>query len=216
MFFTLVPRPQTKAAGMMCLGMRAMPCGARLELTAVNIAREGWEYDGERTHKGSNMVTSPSVPRFPAPRHAAPREFLSFLLDGQEYGLDCARVQELKLLGSLERFAADGEIIGGVALSHGVIMPVVDMRAAGASAGQGRSTPDTDVIILRLSSGIVGMVVEGVTGIVHVRPESVQPLPGAPGAGYLIGMARIDGRRVVLIDIDRLMSLSPRRPLRAA
>lgn len=148
------------------------------------------------------------------PRHVLPREFLSFMLDGQEYGLDCARVQELKLLKSLERFAADGEIIGGVALSHGVIMPMVDLRAgslARASAG-----PDTDVIILRLSSGLVGMVVEGVTGIVHVRPEAVQPLPGGPEAGYLIGMARIDGRRVVLIDIDRLMSLSPRRPLRAA
>ncbi|WP_137173479.1 chemotaxis protein CheW [Massilia sp. HP4] len=164
------------------------------------------------------MVTS-SVPRFPAPRHAAPKAYLSFTLDGQEYGLDCARVQELRLLGSLERFAADGEIIGGVALSHGVIMPVVDMRAGGAPgvrAGQGRSAPDTDVIILRLSSGIVGMVVEGVTGIVHVRAEAVQPLPGGPDAGYLIGMARVDGRRVVLIDIDRLMSFSPRRPLRAA
>lgn len=169
------------------------------------------------------MVTLPSMPhapvprasvsRYPAPRSGASREFLSFMLDGQEYGLDCARVQELKLLGSLERFATDGEIIGGVALSHGVIMPVVDMRAA---TGPGRSAPDTDVIILRLSSGIVGMVVESVTGIVHVRPEAVQPLPGAPGAGYLIGIARIDGRKVVLIDIDRLMSLSPRRPLRAA
>lgn len=175
------------------------------------------------------MVTSPSmlhasiprasVSRYPAPRGSASREYLSFMLDGQEYGLDCARVQELKLLGSLERFATDGEIIGGVALSHGVIMPVVDMRAGGAHAagtGPGRPVPDTDVIILRLSSGIVGMVVESVTGIVHVRPEAVQPLPGAPGAGYLIGIARINGRRVVLIDIDRLMSLSPRRPLRAA
>jgi len=162
------------------------------------------------------MVTS-SISRFPAPRHAAPKEYLSFTLDGQEYGLDCARVQELRLLASLERFAADGEIIGGVALSHGVIMPVVDMRAGGAhGAGQGPSAKDTDVIILRLSSGIVGMVVEGVTGIVHVRPEAVQPLPGGPDAGYLIGMARVDGRRVVLIDIDRLMSFSPRRPLRAA
>jgi purine-binding chemotaxis protein CheW len=160
----------------------------------------------------SNMSRA-SVSRYPAPRGVASREFLSFMLDGQEYGLDCARVQELKLLGSLERFATDGEIIGGVALSHGVIMPVVDMRAA---TGTGRSAPDTDVIILRLSSGIVGMVVESVTGIVHVRPEAVQPLPGAPGAGYLIGIARIDGRKVVLIDIDRLMSLSPRRPLRAA
>ena len=161
------------------------------------------------------MHISSSVPRLPGPRHPIPREFLSFMLDGQEYGLDCARVQELKLLGSLERFAADGEIIGGVALSHGVIMPVVDMRSGGAPA-KGRSGQDTDVIILRLSSGIVGMVVEGVTGIVHVRPETVQLLTGGPDAGYLIGMARIDDRKVVLIDIDRLMSLSPRRPLRVA
>ena len=143
-----------------------------------------------------------------------PQEYLSFTLDGQEYGLDCTRVQELKLLKSLERFAADGEIIGGVALSHGVILPVVDLRAA-SSQRQGGATPESDVIILRLKSGLVGLVVEGVTGIVQVRPERVEPL-GASGADYLLGMARVDGRSIVLVDIDNLMSLSPRRPLRAA
>lgn len=152
-----------------------------------------------------------------APRSGAPTDYLSFMLDGQEYGLDCARVQELKLLKSLERFAEDGDIIGGVALSHGVILPVIDMRTtATQGAGAGIVHPDTDVIILRLSSGLVGMVVEGVTGIVHVRPEAVQAVPGEAGASYLIGIARIDGRCVVLIDIDGLVSLSPRRPLRAA
>jgi len=154
-----------------------------------------------------------------APRSGAPRDYLSFMLDGQEYGLDCARVQELKLLKSLERFAEDGDIIGGVALSHGVILPVIDMRATATqvvNAHGGVVHPDTDVIILRLSSGLVGMVVEGVTGIVHVRPEAVQTVPGEAGASYLIGIARIDGRCVILIDIDGLMSLSPRRPLRAA
>ena len=145
----------------------------------------------------------------------APHEYLSFMLDGQEYGLDCAMVQELKLLKSLERFAADGEIIGGVALSHGVILPVVDMRAA-SSQRLGRASPESDVIILRLKSGLVGMVVEGVTGIVHVAPGAVRPLAGGPDADYLIGVARVDGRSVVLVDIDNLMSLSPRRPLRVA
>jgi purine-binding chemotaxis protein CheW len=146
---------------------------------------------------------------------SAPHEYLSFTLDGQEYGLDCARVEELKLLKSLERFAADGEIIGGVALSHGVILPIVDMRAASIQRA-GRASPESDVIILRLKSGLVGMVVEGVTGIVHVRPEAVQPLEGGPDADYLVGVARVEGRSVVLIDIDCLMSLSPRRPLRVA
>jgi purine-binding chemotaxis protein CheW len=142
-------------------------------------------------------------------------DYLSFKLDGQEYGLDCAMVEELKLLKSLERFAADGEIIGGVALSHGVIMPVVDMRAASGQRS-GRASLDADVIILRLKSGLVGMVVEGVTGIVQVRPEAIQPLEAGPDAGYLIGLAQVEGRSVVLIDIDSLMSLSPRRPLRVA
>lgn len=146
---------------------------------------------------------------------SAPHEYLSFMLDGQEYGLDCARVEELKLLKSLERFAADGEIIGGVALSHGVILPIVDMRAASIQRA-GRASPESDVIILRLKSGLVGMVVEGVTGIVHVRPEAVQPLAGGPDADYLVGVVRVEGRSVVLIDIDSLMSLSPRRPLRVA
>jgi len=146
---------------------------------------------------------------------SAPHEYLSFMLDGQEYGLDCARVEELKLLKSLERFAADGEIIGGVALSHGVILPIVDMRAASIQRA-GRASPESDVIILRLKSGLVGMVVEGVTGIVHVRPEAVQPLAGGPDADYLVGVAQVEGRSVVLIDIDSLMSLSPRRPLRVA
>ena len=145
----------------------------------------------------------------------APHEYLSFKLDGQEYGLDCARVEELKLLKSLERFAADGEIIGGVALSHGVIMPLVDMRAA-SGARPGRASLEADVIVLRLKSGLAGMVVEGVTGIVHVRPEAIQPLEAGPDAAYLIGVARVEGRSVVLIDIDSLMSLSPRRPLRVA
>ena len=145
----------------------------------------------------------------------APHDYLSFMLDGQEYGLSCAMVQELKLLKSLERFAADGEIVGGVALSHGVILPVVDLRAA-SSQRLGRAGPESDVIILRLKSGLVGMVVEGVTGIVHVAPAAVRPLAGAPDADYLIGVARVDGRSVVLVDIDNLMSLSPRRPLRVA
>ena len=106
-----------------------------------------------------------------------------------------------------------------MALSHGVILPVVDLRTTiphGASAHNGMASSDTDVIILRLSSGLVGMVVEGVTGIVHVRPEAVQTVPCGAGAHYLIGIARVDDRRVLLIDIDSLMSLSPRRPLRAA
>jgi len=135
-------------------------------------------------------------------------QFLSFTLGGLEYGLDFAKVQELRVWKALERFASSGEIVGGVAVSRGVIMPLVDMRAAfGASAGA--PDPMTDVIILKLSSCVMGMVVDGVTGVVTLAPEQIAPVPGAEGvdAGYLIGLAQSGGRRLILLDIDRLMSV---------
>jgi purine-binding chemotaxis protein CheW len=138
-------------------------------------------------------------------------QFLSFTLGGLEYGLDVAKVQELRVLKALERFAADGEMVKGVAVSRGVIMPLVDMRAACGRA-PGAPDPMTDVIILRLSSCVMGMVVDGVTGVVSLAPEQVSPVPGADQAqvDYLIGLGQAGGRRLILVDIDRLMSV--RRP----
>lgn len=152
------------------------------------------------------------------PKHilAAPQQFLGFTLGGLEYGLDYAAVQELKAYRSLERFSSDGEIIGGVALSRGVIMPVMDLRAAFAP-GFSLPAPDTDVVIVRVAAGVVGVVVERVTGVVRLRPEQVAPLPEAQfDADYLIGLGLVRGRRMILIDIERLMALAPAEPRQVA
>ena len=135
-------------------------------------------------------------------------QYLSFTLGGLEYGLDFAKVQELRVLKALERFASSGEIIGGVAVSRGVIMPLVDMRAAFGGTPRAPD-PMTDVIILRLTSCVMGMVVDAVTGVVTLHPDQIAPVPGAEciDAGYLIGLAQKGERRLILVDIDRLMSV---------
>jgi purine-binding chemotaxis protein CheW len=138
--------------------------------------------------------------------HTVPTRFLSFALGGLEYGIDFARVQELRVLKALERFASAGEIVGGVAVSRGVIMPLVDMRAA---FGTSPDAPDPmlDVIILKLSHCTIGMVVDGVTGVVTLAPEQVGAVPGAGQVEYLLGLGSVGARRLVLVDIERLMSV---------
>jgi purine-binding chemotaxis protein CheW len=142
---------------------------------------------------------------------ACPRttEFLCFHLGGLEYGLDFSKVKELRVLKSLERFASEGEIISGVAVSRGVIMPIVDMRVA-MSGRQSAPDPNTDVIILQLSNCVMGMVVDGVTDVVRLNDDQVRPIPGAEGESavdYLMGLGECDGRRLILVDIDKLMSI---------
>ena len=144
--------------------------------------------------------------------HPAPSgkmEFLSFQLGGLDYGIEFRKVKELRTLKSLERFASDGAIISGVAVSHGVIMPIVDMRVA-FDAGAGSPGPMTDVIILQLADCVVGMVVDGVTDVVGLYRDQITPIPGAEGEGecdYLLGLGEAGGRRLILVDIDKLMSI---------
>jgi len=157
------------------------------------------------------------------------RQYLVFRLGGLDYALDFSRVQELRPLKELERFSSDGEIISGVAVSRGVIMPIVDMRIAFGPRPPAHD-PLTDVIILKLSSCVMGMVVDGVTDIVSLTVEQIQPIPGAATAGnagnagarpavdYLLGLSEVDGRRLIVVDIDKLMSIRkvPCAPRQAA
>jgi purine-binding chemotaxis protein CheW len=142
---------------------------------------------------------------------AGTMDFLSFQLGGMEYGIDFAKVQELRILKSLERVAAGGEIVKGVVVSRGVIMPIVDMRAAFGAVRPGAADPFTDVIILKLSCCVMGMLVDGVTDLVSLAPHQIRPiagLGGAPGqADYLIGLGEVAGRRLILVDIDKLMAI---------
>lgn len=138
---------------------------------------------------------------------ALPRQYLTFRLGGLEYALDYEKVQELRPLLSLERFAADGEVLGGVAVSRGVIMPIVDMRIAFGPRPP-EHDPHTDVIILKLSNCVMGMVTDGVTDIVTMDGKQIRPFDNlSEDAGYLLGMGSINSRKLIVIDIDKLMAI---------
>ncbi|MFZ4875199.1 chemotaxis protein CheW [Janthinobacterium sp. Mn2066] len=134
--------------------------------------------------------------------------YLSFRLGGLEYSLHYGNVQELRPLKELDRFSSQGEVLQSVAVSRGVIIPIVDMRAAFGGA-QDAPDPSTDVIILQLSACVMGMVVDGVTDIVSLAPADITPVAGlgAAEADYLLGVGVVDGRRLILVDIDRLMAI---------
>jgi purine-binding chemotaxis protein CheW len=74
--------------------------------------------------------------------------------------------------------------------------------------------PMTDVIILKLSSCVMGMVVDSVCGVVALGSDQISPIPGADGRqiDYLLGLGVADGRRLILIDVDRLMSIQRKAP----
>jgi purine-binding chemotaxis protein CheW len=145
--------------------------------------------------------------------HARTQTFLSFTLGSMEYGIDARQVREWRPFDEVTRFAAGANVVPGVAQSRGVIMPVVDMRAAfGGNAAQ--ECVQCDMIIMTLSHCVVGLVVERVNGMVELAAGDIRAVPyidGAVPADYLLGLGETGARRLILVDIDRLMAVGQDR-----
>ncbi|MEX5744948.1 chemotaxis protein CheW [Massilia sp. X63] len=136
-------------------------------------------------------------------------EVLAFKLGSEEYGIDILKVQEIRGYERVTRLASSPAFVKGVINLRGVIVPIFDMRIR-----FGLGTPSYDeltvVIILHLGHRIMGMVVDSVSDVISLSPEQIKPPP--PGAHlhgeHLTGIATVDQRMLILVDIDALMSSS--------
>ncbi len=136
------------------------------------------------------------------------RELLTFTLGSEEYGIDILKVQEIRGYEAVTTIANAPEFIKGVINLRGIIVPIIDMRI---KFKLGNVTYDqfTVVIILNVANRVVGMVVDGVSDVITLKPEQIKPAPEF-GAGldtkYLLGLGTVDERMIILVDIGKLMT----------
>jgi purine-binding chemotaxis protein CheW len=146
-----------------------------------------------------------------AAAHLGTREFLSFKLGAEEYGINILRVQEIRGYEPPTRIANSQDFIKGVVNLRGVIVPIVDMRIRfGLSEVQYNDT--TVSIVLNIAGRTVGIVVDSVSDVIELDGSQVKPAPefsGAIDAGYITGLGTVttggDERMLILMDIEKLM-----------
>ncbi|SAL56623.1 chemotaxis protein CheW [Caballeronia humi] len=139
---------------------------------------------------------------------AAGQEFLVFTLGAEEYGIDILKVQEIRGYDNVTRIANAPTFIKGVINLRGIIVPIVDMRIK-FNLGRVEYDNQTVVIILNVAHRVVGMVVDGVSDVLTLTAEQVMPAPefGATlTTEYLTGLGTVDGRMLILMDIEKLMT----------
>ncbi len=139
---------------------------------------------------------------------AGAREYLTFRLDREEYGIDILKVQEIRGYESPTRIANAPPFIKGVVNLRGTIVPIVDMRLR-FNCEQAQYDTFTVVIVLNLRQRIVGIVVDSVSDVMELAPENMRPAPEVDsviGSESVIGLGSLGERMLILLDIEKLMS----------
>ena len=136
------------------------------------------------------------------------KEYLTFRLSEEEYGIDILKVQEIRGYESPTRIANAPAFIKGVVNLRGTIVPIVDMRLK-FNCAEAEYNSFTVVIILNLRTRIVGIVVDSVSDVLELQPESVKVAPDLDGVvdnSCIVGLGSVNDRMLILLDIERLMS----------
>jgi purine-binding chemotaxis protein CheW len=145
----------------------------------------------------------------------AERQVVVFSLYGEHYGLPITAVREIIRYVAPSATATARGAIKGMIVLRGRTLPIADL-----SSQLGRQLEigtRTRILVLEVAGGALGLIVDGVDGILPIPAAQVEPLPVATGDGGLGDeIAAVGERLIVLIDPERAFGdLLPRRPTRA-
>ena len=139
---------------------------------------------------------------------SAAREYLTFRLDQEEYGIDILKVQEIRGYEPPTRIAHAPEFIKGVVNLRGTIVPIVDMRLK-FNCSKAEYNSFTVVIILNLHRRVVGIVMNSISDVMELAADNVRSAPDIESAidsSCIVGLGSVAERMLILLDIEKLMS----------
>lgn len=141
------------------------------------------------------------------------REFLTFFLAGEEYGVDILRVQEIKGWDSVTNIPNTPEYIRGVINLRGTIVPIIDMRLR-FNLEKKEYDATTVVIVLKVQNEgkpdrTMGVVVDAVSEVYNVPLNDIKPSPDfgtAVDTEFVTGLATVGEVMVIILDIDHMLN----------
>ena len=144
----------------------------------------------------------------------ASEQLLTFVVDGEEYGVDILRVQEIRGWSPPMPIPNTPAFIKGVINIRGDIVPIADLRERlGLARLEAGAT--TAVVVLRVSQGsrhrVMGIVVDAMSDVTNVPIDQIRTPPefgeGAAQRGLARAIATLADKMVTILDVDKVFAL---------
>ncbi|UII57431.1 chemotaxis protein CheW [Cytobacillus spongiae] len=139
---------------------------------------------------------------------AADLKLIVFQLKEKEYAIPVSQVRSIEKVQHITRVPGTSTFVKGVINLRGLVTPIIDLRSR-FELDESSYSDSTRVIIVALEDMEVGLIVDAANDVIDIVADSIEPPPevvGAIEAEYISGVAKIDKRLLVLIDLDKVLS----------
>lgn len=138
-------------------------------------------------------------------------QLVVFELAGESYGVDIGQVREIIIMQKITRVPRTPAFVEGIINLRGNVIPVVDLKQRLGLGNDRQVSGQERIVVVDHESVGIGLVVDAVSEVLRVPLDTVEPpSPVITGTDmdmeYLEGVAKMDKRLVILLNLDRVLA----------
>ncbi len=146
------------------------------------------------------------------------RQLVVFDLAGEVYGVDINSVREIIRMQAVTHVPNAPDFVEGVINLRGRVIPILDLRKRfGLRVSE--ETRDSRVVVVDIAGQNIGIIVDAVIEVLRLAADAIEPassLITTEDSYYLEGIAKLDGKLLILLDLDRVLSTDEQKALQQA
>ena len=139
----------------------------------------------------------------------AVRQYATFEVDGQFFGVDVARVQEVFRHHDRTPVPLAPPTVAGLINLRGEVIPAIDVRTRMGLPR--RESGDPMNVVVRDGDEVVSLLVDSIGDVSEADDAAVEPPPttiSGPARDMILGAIPQEGRLLLLLDVSRTVDVN--------
>ncbi len=135
-------------------------------------------------------------------------QFVVFRLGNEEYGVPITQVKEINRLTTTTKVPRSPVFVEGIINLRGQIIPIIDMKKR-FDLALTEYTGDARIIVIQVGDHTFGVEVDSVSEVLRINSNNIEPAPHIVcgiDSKYITGVAKVDDRLLILLDLNKLLS----------
>lgn len=136
------------------------------------------------------------------------RQLVVFGLAGETYGVDISTVREIIQMQDITSVPGTASSVKGVTNLRGTVIPVVDLGKRFGLA-EVKHNKNTRIVVINSRDNPIGVIVDSVDEVLRIPADSIEPpsqMILTSRSEYLLGIAKVADKLVILLDTDKVLS----------
>ena len=143
------------------------------------------------------------------------RQFISFSVGEEEFGLELLHVREIIREREITWLPKAPSFVKGIINLRGDVIPLIDLRNK-FGLERREDTAQTRVIVAEVEGRLIGIVVDSASQVVRIPAGQIEPPPRVLGGfsqELVRGVGKLEDKLVILLNPDTILTADERAKL---